>query len=109
MQYFEQKPLDYITKCTYEKYLYLCQQLSSIRGLQETATQFVYRAMSLRQKLIVLSKSPVAKIKYDQNLVQRVFIKSLEMGLTIETIMTDIKHLSRNPSVSNEGLIFTLG
>ena len=56
--------------------------------------------MSLRQKLIVLSKSPVSKIKYDQNLAQRVFIKSLEMGLTIETIMTDIKHLSRNPSVS---------
>ena len=34
----------------------LCQHLSSItQGSQETVTQFLYRAMSLRQKLIVLS------------------------------------------------------
>ena len=45
----------------------LCQPLSSItQGSQETATQFVYLAMSLRKKLIVLSKSPAAEIKYDQ-------------------------------------------
>ena len=63
----------------------LCQHLSSItQGSQETATQFVYRAMSLRQKLIVLSKSPAAEIKYDQDLVQRLFLKSLETGLTSE-------------------------
>ena len=65
----------------------LCHHLSSItQGSQETTTQFVYLAMSLRQKLIVLSKSPTAEIKYDQDLVQRLFIKSLETGLTSETI-----------------------
>ena len=34
----------------------------------------------------------VTEIKYDQNLVQRLFLKSLEAGLTSETIM--------NPTVS---------
>ena len=88
----------------------LCQHLSSItQGSQETATQFVYRAMSLRQKLIVLSKSPAAEIKYDQDLVQRLFLKSLETGLASETIMTEIKPLLRNPSVSDEDLIFAIG
>ena len=65
--------------------------------------------MSLRQKLIVLSKSPAAEIKYDQDLVQRLFLKSLETGLTSETIMTEIKPLLRNPSVSDEDLIFAVG
>ena len=69
--------------------------------------------MSLRQKLVVLSKSPAAEIaaeiKYDQNLVQRLLFKSLETRLTRETIMTKIKLLLRNPSVSDEDLIFAVG
>ena len=52
----------------------LRQHLSSITEV----SQFVYRAVSLRQKLIVLSKSPATEIKYDQDLVQRLFFKSLE-------------------------------
>ena len=88
----------------------LCQHLSSItQGSQETAVQFVYRAMSLRQKLIVSSKSPAAEIKYDQNLVQRLFLKSLETGISSETIVAEMKPLLRNPSVSDEDLIFAVG
>ena len=88
----------------------LCQHLSSItQGSPETATRFVYRAMSLRQKLIVLSKSPAAEIKYDQDLVQKQFLKSLETGLTSEAIMTEIKLLLENPSMSDEDLIFAVG
>ena len=88
----------------------LCQHLSSItQGSQETAAQFVYRAMSLRQKLIVLLKSPAAEINYDQNLVQRLFLKSLETRLTSKTIVTEIKPLLRNPRVSDEELIFAVG
>ena len=63
--------------------------------------------MILRQKLIVLSKSTAAEIKYDQDLVQRLFLKSLETGLTSETIM--IKPLLRNLSVLDEDLIFAVG
>ena len=79
------------------------------QGSQKTATQVVYRAISLRQKLIVLSKSSAAEIKYDQELVQRLFLKLLETGLTSETIMAEIKPLLRNPSVSDEDLIFAVG
>ena len=82
----------------------LCQHLSSITQVsQETATQFIYCAISLRQKLIVLSKSPVAEIKHDQDLVQRLFLKSFETGLA------SVKPLLRNPSVSDEDLRFTVG
>ena len=65
--------------------------------------------LSLRQKLIVLSKSPAAEIKYDQDLVQRLFLKSLETGLTSETIMTEIKPLLKNPTVPEKDLIFAVG
>ena len=87
----------------------LCQHLSSItQGSQETVAQFVYHAMSLRQNLIVLSKSPAAEIKYDQVLVQRLFLKSLETGLTSKIIMADVKPLLRNPIVLDEDLIFAV-
>ena len=46
----------------------------------------------------------VTEIKYDQNLVQRLFLKSLVAGLTSETIMTEIKHLLRNSTVSIKAL-----
>ena len=64
--------------------------------------------MSLRQNLIVLSKSPAAEIKYDQVLVQRLFLKSLETGLTSKIIMADVKPLLRNPIVLDEDLIFAV-
>ena len=80
-----------------------------INDSQETATQFVYRAIrSLMQKLIALSKSLDAEIKYHQNLVQWLFLKLLETGSTSKTI-TEKKPLLRNPSVSDEDLIFTVG
>ena len=60
------------------------------------------------QKLIALSKSPDAEIKYDQNLVQWLFLKLLETGSTSKTI-TEKKPLLRNPCVSDEDLIFTVG
>ena len=59
------------------------------QGSQNKATQCVCRALSLRQKLIVLSKSPAAETKYDQDLVQRLFLNWLETGLTSETIVTE--------------------
>ena len=75
---------------------------SIIKGSQETATHFVYRAMSFRQKLIVFSKYPITEKNYDQDLCQRLFLKSLQIGLTTETIMTEIKLILRNLSVLDE-------
>ena len=88
----------------------LCQHLSSVtQGSQELSTQFVYRAMSLCQNLIVASNSPVPEIKYDKGLVQRLFLKALETGLTSETIVTEIKPLLRNPKTTDKDLIFAVG
>ena len=79
------------------------------KGSQETATHFVYCALSLKQKLILCSKTPITEKYYDQNLVQRLFLKSLEIGLTCETIMTEIKLILKNLSVLDEDLIFAVG
>jgi len=88
----------------------MCQQLSSLtQGFQESAIQFVYRTMSLRQKLILASKSPSAEIKYDKQLVQRLFLKALETGFSSETVVAEIKTLLRNSSVLDEDLIFAVG
>ena len=57
----------------------------------------------------MLSKSPVAKIKPDQDLVQRLFLTSVETGLASETIVTEMKPLLRNPIVSVEDPTFAGG
>jgi len=42
----------------------LCQHMTSLtQSQQESSIQFVYRAMSLRQKIILASKSPTAEVK----------------------------------------------
>ena len=58
--------------------------------------------MSFRQKLIVFSKYPITEKDYDQDLCQRLFLKSLQIGLTSEIIMTEIKLILRNLSVLDE-------
>ena len=65
--------------------------------------------MSLHQKLIVVSKSSAAEIKYYKSLVQRLFLKTLEIGLISETIVTEIKPLLRNPKTTDKDLIFAVG
>ena len=65
--------------------------------------------MSLRQKVIVVSNSPATEVKYDKSLVQNLFLKALETGLTSETIVTEIKPLLRNLKTTDEDLIFAVG
>ena len=65
--------------------------------------------MSLRQKLILASKSPAAEISYDNSLAQKLFLKAIETGLSSESILTEIKPLLRNINTSDEDLIFAVG
>ena len=88
----------------------LSQHLSSLtQGQQETATQFIYRAMSLRQTLVLASKPPAAEISYNEPLAQNLFLKTVETGLSNESILSEIKSLLRDPTTSDENLIFSVG
>ena len=88
----------------------LSQHLTSLtQGQQESATQFIYRAMSLRQTLVLASKSPSAEISYDEHLAQKLFLKTAETALSSEYILSEIKSLLRDPAKSDEDLILAVG
>ena len=72
----------------------LSQHLTLLnQGQQESSTQFIYRAISLRQKLVFASKSPAAEISYDEYLAQKLFLMAVETGLSSEIILSEIKSL----------------
>lgn len=64
--------------------------------------------MSLRQKLVFVSKPHVTKINYDEALAQ-VVPQSKRNRLTSESIRSEIKPFLRNCSMSDEDLIFAVG
>ena len=88
----------------------LYQALTSLaQSPQESSIQFTYRAMSLRPKLVLASKSPGAEILFDEVLAKRLFLKALETGLLSDAIVSEIKPLLKNIKVSGEDLIFAIG
>ena len=72
--------------------LVLSQHLTSLtQGQQESATQFICRTMSLRQKFVLASKSLSPEISYDEHLAQKLFLKAVETGLSSESTLSEIK------------------
>ena len=64
--------------------------------------------MRLRQKLVLASKSPAAENSYDEHLAQKLSLKTVERGLSRESILSKIKSLLRDPATSNGDLIFAV-
>ena len=62
----------------------------------------------MRQKLVLASKSPGAKIPFDEVLAKRLFLKALETALLSGAIVSEIKPLLKNIKVSDKDLIFTV-
>ena len=88
----------------------LFQQLNSItQNTQESCMNFVYRAMDLRQRILVASNSPSADVKYSAALLQKVFSKAIETGLSSETVSNELRPLLRDPTTSDEELIAKVG
>ena len=63
-----------------------------------------YKERQVLQSVAVITKSDIT-----EDLVQKLFLKLLERWLTSETKVTEVKPLLRNPSVSDEDLIFAVG
>ena len=64
--------------------------------------------MRLKQKLVLASKSPAAEISYDEHLAQKLSLKTVETGLSSESILSEVKSLLRDPATSNGDLIFAV-
>ena len=65
--------------------------------------------MSLRQKLVLASKSTVAEISCDKHLAYKIFLKAVELGLNCQSILPEINSLLKDRTPSDEGLIFAVG
>ena len=81
----------------------LCSKLTSMVQLpEESEYQYVMRCIEIRQKVILASNK--SDIKYDKELVRKLFYRTLERGLLSSYVIQEIKSLIRN-NASDEDLI----
>ncbi|CAB4013059.1 Hypothetical predicted protein [Paramuricea clavata] len=72
----------------------LYQLLANIsQAPKESPQEFLIRALTIRQKIVFASKESDTKIKYDEGLVQGLFLNALETGLADETIREKMRPL----------------
>ena len=87
----------------------LYQLLANISQMpKEDPQSFLIRALTIRQKIVFASQESDSKIKYDEELVQGLFLHAVETGIADETIRAKIRPLLKNTSVADEDLIETM-
>ena len=72
---------------------------------EESPQSFLIRALDLRQKVLFASKEGGVMIKYDENLVQGLFLHSLETGLHHKAVRTKLRLFLQQSDVTDELLI----
>ena len=88
----------------------LYQELATIcQGPKESPDSFLLRALDLRQKVLFASKEADANLKYDPQLVQGMFLRSMETGLRDDNSLTKIRSVLHIPKISDEDLIQQMG
>ena len=87
----------------------LFQQLTTITQSQNKDPQtFLVRALELHQKILFVSKELDASVKYDKELVQNLFVHSVETGLRDDVNRVKIRSHLQTPKVSDDLLISKL-
>ena len=76
---------------------------SMVQSPEEWSYSFVLRCIELRQKILIASTK--SDIKLDKPLLDKVFCRTLERGVSITYVVQEIRHLLRT-GVSDEELIF---
>ena len=71
----------------------------------ENPQDFLICTLTIRQKILFVSKESESKIKYNEALVWGLFLHALETGLADETIWAKIRPLLKNASMADEELI----
>ena len=76
------------------------------QGPTEDPQAFLIRALTVRQQILLASEEEAeVGITYDRVSVQKLFLHTLETGLTDEVIRAKIRVLTQNPDVPDEDLI----
>ena len=76
---------------------------SMAQSPEESSYLFVLRYIELRQKILIASRK--SDVKFYKPLLDKVFCRTLERGLSSTYVVQEIRHLLRT-SVSDEELIF---
>ena len=88
----------------------LYQELATIcQGPKESPDAFLLRALDLRQKVLFASREATASLKYDPELVQGMFLRSVETGLRDDNILTKFRQVLHVKHISDEDLIQQMG
>lgn len=72
---------------------------------RESAQNFLFRAIELKDKLLVASAERGAEEQYDADLVRRKFLRSVGTGLLNDSLKFEIKSYLEIPDVADEVLI----
>ena len=84
----------------------LYQELATIfQGPKESPDAFLLRALDLRQRVLFASKEADAILKYDPQLVQGMFLRSMETGLRDDNILIKFRSVLHTAKISDEELI----
>ncbi|MES9906773.1 MAG: hypothetical protein ABW168_29350 [Sedimenticola sp.] len=87
----------------------LYQQLCNLsQTSEETAQDFLIRALDLRQQVLFASKQKDAGMKYDPELVKSMTIRSLSTGLREDSVRYEFQTTLAKRGVSDEELLQTL-
>ena len=82
------------------------QELTNIvQEASESPLTFLMRALKLRQHILLASQESGSKIRYDQSLVQSVFLNAVETGLADDAIRNRIRPFLQMSNVADELLI----
>lgn len=87
----------------------LYQELTSIvQGPKESPQDFLLRSLSLRERILFVSKAEEKGMKYDTSLVQSLFTHAFETGLREEAIRSKIRDILHKDAVTDEELMGSL-
>ena len=83
----------------------LCAELTACTQMRnETALDFVLRCIELREKLVLSSKT-TGEIEYDESLVKRLFVRTLERGIENTNILNELRPLLKSEYTTDEELL----
>ena len=84
----------------------LYKELSSAsQGSTESCQDFVMRTLDLRQKIVQASRRVDASLRYDSELVQKMFLHSMSTGISNDNVRMEVRLLLQDPDVSDETLL----
>ena len=79
------------------------QELASVvQEHSETPLNFLMRVLKLRQQILASSQEAGSSIKFNEGLVQNVFLNSLETGIIDDSIRARSRPLLQSKQVTDE-------